>query len=465
MPTECSPKLFVFEAVERRSVVAGFDGGDITSNAGALLLGQVDRGLGLVRRFAECFVDRRDPRFVEHTVETLVGQRIFGLALGYEDLNDHDELRKDPAFKVLAGKLGPVVRKDCEALAGKSTLNRMEHTPERHAGKYHKIDCEGARVDGLLVDLFVEAQARAPREIVLDLDNTDIPLHGEQEGRFFHGHYNEYCYLPLYVFCEKHLLLARLRRANVGGSAGAVEEMARLVADIRKRWPRVHIILRADSGFSNDELMGWCEANRVAYVFGLARNSRLEEELAEALAEAKQRCEATGKAARVFRDFTYRTRDSWCRSRRVIGKAEHTLEGANPRFIVTSLEKRPRFADDARMLYEKLYCARGEAENRIGEQFELFADRASSATMAANQLRLWFSAFAYVLVDALRRVGLRHTQFADAAVATIRLKLLKLGAQVRTSVRRIHFAIASGCPNKDEFELAHLYLRRAFSSA
>ena len=463
MQTECTPKLFEFEAVERRAVVAGFDGGDITSNAGALLLGQVDRGLGLVRRFAECFIDRRDPRLVEHTVETLVGQRIFGLVLGYEDLNDHDELRKDPAFKVLAGKLGPVLRKDCEALAGKSTLNRMEHTPERHAGKYHKIDFDGARVDALFVDLFVEAHQRAPRQIVLDLDNTDIPLYGEQEVRFFHGHYKEYCYLPLYVFCGKHLLLARQRRANVAGSAGAVEEMARIVAHIRKRWPRVHIILRADSGFSNDELMGWCEANRVDYVFGLARNVRLEAVLAEPLAEAERRCLASGKPARVFRDFRYRTRDSWSRERRVVGKAEHTLEGANPRFVVTSL-RRTRIAD-ARALYEDLYCARGEAENRIGEQFELFADRASSATLQANQLRLWFSAMAYVLVDTLRRVGLRHTQLADAAVATIRLKLLKLGAQVRTSVRRIRFAIASACPNKTEFELAYLYLQRAFSSA
>jgi hypothetical protein len=463
MPTECTPKLFEFEGVEGRRVVADFAGGDITSNAGALLLGQVDRGLGLVRGFAGCFVDRRDPRLIEHSVETLVGQRIFGLALGYEDLNDHDELRRDPAFAVLAGKLGPVLRRDCAALAGKSTLNRVEHTPERDAGKYHKIDCDGSRVDALLVDLFLEAQERAPREIVLDLDNTDIPLHGEQEGRFFHGYYNEYCYLPLYVFCGRHLLLARQRRANVAGSAGAVEEMARIVAHIRKRWPRVHILLRADSGFCDEELMGWCEANRVDYVFGLARNRRLEAALEEALAEAERLCAATGKPARVFRDFHYRTIDSWSRARRVIGKAEHTLEGANPRFVVTSL-KRTRVAYDARALYEDLYCARGEAENRVGEQFELFADRASSATMQANQLRLWFSAMAYVLVDTLRRVGLRHGQFADAAVATIRLKLLRLGAQVRMSVRRIHFAIASGCPNKSDFELAYLYLRRAFAS-
>ena len=463
MPTECTPTLFEFEAVERRAVVAGFDGGDITSNAGALLLGQVDRGLGLMRRFAACFTDRRDPRFVEHQVETLVGQRIFGLALGYEDLNDHDELRKDPTFAVLAGKLAPVLRSDCEALAGKSTLNRLEHTPRRHGAKYHKIDCDGSRVDALLVDLFLEAHERAPKAIVLDLDNTDIPLFGGQEGRFYHGHYEAYCYLPLYVFCGRHLLLARQRLANVAGSAGAVEEMVRIVAQIRRSWPRVRITLRADSGFANDALMAWCEANRVDYVFGLARNRRLEAVLVEPLAEAKRLCLATGKPARVFRDFQYRTLDSWSRARRVVGKAEHTLEGANPRFVVTSLERTR--ALDARTLYEDLYCARGEAENRIGEQFEMFADRASSATLQANQLRLTFSAMAYVLVDTLRRVGLRHTEFADAAVATIRLKLLKLGAQVRKSVRRIHFAIASGCPNKIAFELAYLFLRRAFISA
>jgi hypothetical protein len=462
MQTECTPQLFAFEAVERRSVVASFAGGEITSNAGALLLGQVDQGLALVRRLAACFTDRRDPRYVEHQVETLVGQRIFGLALGYEDLNDHDELRKDPVFAVLAGKL-KAQRSDCEALAGKSTLNRLEHTPKRHAAKYHKIDCDGAKVDALLVDLFLEAHERAPREIVLDLDNTAIALHGEQEGRFFHGYYDEYCYLPLYVFCGRHLLLARQREANVGGSVGAVAELARIVAQIRQRWPRAHIIVRADSGFATDELMAWCEASRVDYVLGLQRNSRLEEALIEPLAKARRLCAAAGKPARVFRDFRYRTRDSWSRERRVVGKAEYTLQGANPRFVVTSL-RRTRVAWEARPLYEDLYCARGEAENRVGEQFELFADRASSATLQANQLRLWFSAMAYVLVDTLRRVGLRHTQLADAAVNTIRLKLLKLGAQVRTSVRRICFAIASSCPNKLEFALAYHYLRRAFTS-
>jgi Transposase DDE domain group 1 len=462
MQTECSLSLFEFEAVGRRSVVAQFDGGTITSNAGALLLRQVDRGLGLIRRFARCFTDRRDLRYVEHSVETLVGQRVFGLALGYEDLNDHDELRKDPVFAVMAGKLKPVLRTDCEPVAGKSTLNRLEHTPKRNGAKYHKIDCNGEDVDGLFVDLFLESHKRAPGQIVLDLDATDIPLHGHQEGRFFHGYYDSYCYLPLYVFCGRDLLLAKLRRSNIDASAGAVEEIARIVARIRRRWPRVRIMLRADSGFAREALMHWCETNGVDYVFGLARNSRLEDAIAKELVQAERRCAATGKAARLFRDFRYRTLDSWSRERRVVGKAEHTRQGANPRFVVTSLR---RAACKARTLYEDLYCARGEAENRIGEQFELWADRASSATMAANQLRLWFAAIAYILVNAMRRIALRDTQFADAAVATIRLKLLKLGARVCTSVRRIHFAIASSCPNQHEFEKAYLALKRTFSSA
>jgi hypothetical protein len=461
MPTECIPKLFEFEAVEKRSVVAAFDGGTITSNAGALLLGQLDQGLGLVRRFAGCFVDRRDPRFIEHTVETMVGQRIFGLALGYEDLNDHDELRRDPTFAVLAGKLS-AGRSNCEPLAGKSTLNRLEHTPKRQAAKYHKIDCVGSKVDDLFVDVFLEAHDRAPKQIILDIDPTDLKLYGQQEGRFFHGYYDDYCYLPLYIFCGDHLLLAKLRKASGDAAAGTVEEVARIIKRIRREWPRVRIILRADSAFAREDLMGWCESNRVDFIFGLKRNARLEAGLAPQLAEAKRQCAASGKAARVFRDFRYQTKDSWSRERRVVGKAEHTSVGPNPRFVVSSLKPS---AWETRALYEELYCARGEAENRIGEQFELFADRTSSHTMAANQLRLWLSGMAYLLVDALRRKALRHTQFAHAAIATIRLKLLKIGALVRTSVRRIHFALASGCPNKIEFEMAYIYLRRAFASA
>ena len=461
MQTECTPSLFEFEEVAGRRVVGGFDGGTISSNAGALLLGHLDRGLGLVRRFAGCFVDRRDPRYTEHLVQTLVGQRIFGLALGYEDLNDHDELRKDPVLQVLAGKLDTVLRDDCAPLAGKSTLNRLEHTPKRHGAKYHKVDCVPEQVEALLVELFLEAHERAPRELVIDLDATDIALHGHQEGRFFHGYYDNYCYLPLYVFCDRHLLAAKLRRSNIDASAGALEEIARIVGQLRTRWPKVRIILRADSGFARDPLMVWCEANRVDYVFGLARNERLEAALVVELAEAKRRCAASLKPARIFRDFRYRTIDSWSRERRVVGKAEHTPQGANPRYVVTSLR---RTEWDARALYEDLYCARGEAENRIGEQFELFADRASSATMQANQLRLWFSAFAYVLVDTLRRIALRHTELADAAVETIRRKLLKIGAQVRISVRRIRIAMASGCPDQHVFAMAYLYLHRAFDT-
>ena len=453
MQTECTPALFEFEPVERQKVVAGFDGGTITSDAGGLLLGQLDRGLGLIRRMAACFTDRRDPRLLEHTVETLVGQRVFGLALGYEDLNDHDELRHDPVFAVLAGKL-EARRSNCAPVAGKSTLNRLEHTPKRDAEKYHKIDYDAASLEGLFVDIFLDAHARPPKEIVLDLDPTDDPIHGEQEGRFFHGYYDCYCYLPLYVFCGRFLLCAKLRPSNIDGAAGAVDEVARIVARIRARWPKVRIVLRGDSGFCREELMAWCEANGVGYVFGLAPNARLKAVLAPEAWEAERLCGMTGKAARLFKDFAYRTEKTWSRPRRVVGKAEHLPDGANPRFVVTSL---PATRIDARALYEDLYCARGEMENRIKEQqLDLFADRTSSATMKANQLRLWFSSMAYVLLNELRRIALRHTRFADATCGTIRLKLLKIGALVRRSVRRIKFAMASGCPWQNEFALAYI---------
>jgi hypothetical protein len=420
--------------------------------------------VGLIRRFAACFTDRRNPLFVEHRLETLVGQRIFGLALGYEDLIDHDELRKDPVMAVLAGKL-QATRADCQPLAGKSTLNRLEHASDvpAKAKKYHRIDYDLGQAEALLVDLFLEAHPKAPAEIVIDLDATDIPLHGHQEGRFFHGFYGHYCYLPLYVFCGDHLLLARQRRSNIDAAEGALEEVIRIVGQIRARrgWGKTRVILRADSGFCRDDLMAWCEANHVNYVFGLARNTRLQAELAEDLEKAKSLCEASGRSARVFKDFVYQTLNSWTRARRVVGKAEHTPQGSNPRFVVTNL---PTRAWAPKALYEELYCARGEAENRIGEQFELFADRASSHTLKANQLRLLFSAMAYTLVETLRRIALRHTEFANASASTIRLKLFKLGAQVRMNTRRIHFAIASSCPNQIEVELAHLYLRRAYSS-
>ena len=457
MPTQCSRDLFGYEVVEGRQVVAAFDGGDNSSDAGGLLLGATDRAIGLVGRFAACFADARAQGQVEHSVAAMVAQRVFGLALGYEDVVDHDQLRFDPVLATLAGKL-TARRKNCAPLAGKSTLNRLEHAP-LGPSRYHKIGHDGAAIERLLVDLFLEAYKTPPEEIILDLDATDDPLHGHQEGRFFHGYYDCYCYLPLYVFCGRHLLAAKLRRSNIDVSAGAVDEVERIVAQIRTRWPRVTILLRADSGFARDELMAWCEANGVDYVFGLARNQRLVGAIADDLAAAELQSLAQGSPARRFVDFAWRTLDSWSRTRRVVAKAEHLPKGANPRFLVTSLRAS---ALDARTLYEDVYCARGEVENRIKEQqLDLFADRTSAATMRANQLRLWFASFAYVLLEALRRIGLRHTQFARATCATIRLKLLKIGAQVRKSVRRIKVAMASACPHQAEYHLAYLYLRRA----
>jgi hypothetical protein len=458
MPTECSRDLFGFEVVEGRQVVAAFDGGQVTSDAGALLLGAANRAIGLVRRLARCFTDGRARELVEHTVETMLMQRICGIALGYEDVVDHDELRHDPVLATLAGKL-EARRADCAPLAGKSTLNRLEHAPASALDRYHKIGHDPDAIEGLFVELFLEAHRTPPKELILDLDATDDPLHGHQEGRFFHGYYDCYCYLPLYVFCGRHLLAAKLRRSNIDASAGAKDEVARIVGQIRARWPRVKILLRADSGFARDELMAWCEANGVDYVFGLARNQRLVGAIAEDLAAAEAESMTRGGPARRFADFAWRTLDSWSRTRRVVAKAEHLPKGANPRFVVTSL---PASVRDARSLYEDVYCARGEVENRIKEQqLDLFADRTSAATLRANQLRLWFASFAYVLLEALRRIGLRHTQFATATCGTIRLKLLKIGAQVRRSVRRIKVAMASAFPYQAEYHLAHLYLKRA----
>ena len=457
MQTDCIPDLFGFVAVEGRPVVAAFDGGSITSDAGAMLLGATDRAIGVIDRFAACFRDARCQELIEHEVKTLIGQRVFGLALGYEDLIDHDELRHDPVMAILAGKL-EARREDCAPVAGKSTLNRLELSRPLPT-RYHKISHDEAMIETLLVDLFLEAHRSPPKQIVLDLDATDDPLHGHQEGRFFHGYYDGYCYLPLYVFCGRHLLAAKLRKADIDASAGAVEEIARIVARLRASWPNVRILLRADSGFAREALMAWCEANRVDYLFGLARNARLAAMIENELAAAKSASEASGKPARRFKEFSWTTLDSWSRERRVIAKAEWTQGEANPRFVVTSLS---RAEAKARRLYEKVYCARGDMENRIKEcQADLFADRTSTATMRANQLRLWFASFAYVLLCALRRIGLKHTQFAKANCATIRLKLLKIGALVRISVRRIKLAMASSFPNQREYRIAYVRLAAA----
>jgi hypothetical protein len=439
-------------------VEAAFDGGLVTSDAGALLLGATDRAIDLVGRFAPCFCDRRRQDLIEHTVATLVRQRVFAIALGYEDLVDHDELRHDPMMAVLAEKLS-AQRADCAPVAGKSTLNRLELS-RAEPTRYHKIAYDAAAIEALLVRLFLEAQARPPKQIILDLDATDDPLHGHQEGRFFHGYYDGYCYLPLYVFCGRHLLAAKLRPADIDASAGSVEEVERIVRQIRACWPAVRILLRADSGFAREVLMAWCEENRVDYVFGLARNTRLVAMIAAELGAARTMAEQTGRPARRFKDFHWSTRDSWSRRRRVIAKAEWTQGEANPRFVVTSLK---RTETGARALYEDIYCARGDMENRIKEcQLDLYADRTSAATMRANQLRLWFASMAYVLVCALRRIGLAETVFADATCGTIRLRLLKIGALVRISVRRIRIAMASACPAAPEWGQA---ARRLASAA
>jgi hypothetical protein len=457
MQTQCSADRFGFAPVAGRAVVAGFDGGRMTSDAGALLLGTTDRAIGMVERFAGCFTDGRAAALIEHEVSTLVGQRVFGIALGYEDLVDHDQLRHDPTLAVLAGKLA-ARRKDCAPLAGKSTLNRLE-LGGTELTRYHRIAWDGAKIEALFVDLFLEAHRDPPKQIILDLDATDDPLHGHQEGRFFHGYYDCYCYLPLYIFCGPHLLAAKQRPANIDASAGAIEEVARIVAQIRARWPQVRILLRGDSGFAREALMTWCELNCVNFVFGLAKNRRLVGEIAAELAAAEEESKASGQPARRFKEFQWSTRDSWSRPRRVIAKAEWTAGAANPRFVVTSLGR----ADATpQPLYEEIYCARGDMENRIKEcQLDLFADRTSAATLRANQLRLWFAAMAYVLLCALRRLALQQTQFAKATCGTIRLKLLKIGALVRTSVRRITFAMASGYPYQREFALAHAKLANA----
>lgn len=454
MQTECSAEVFEFAPVEKRRVLAAFDGGRLTSDAGALLLGLTDRAIRLVERFAGCFDDARVPSLVEHSVKTLVGQRVIGIALGYEDLNDHDALRHDPVMALLAGKLKPIRHQKCAALAGKSTLNRLELSLPQPS-RYKKISYRAEPIEALFVDLFLEAHAAAPDQIVIDLDATDDPLHGMQEGRFFHGYYDNFCYLPLYVFCGRHLLAARLRTSERDAAGGSVDEMARIIGQIRVRWPEVKVVLRGDSGFARQALMAWCEENGVDYLFGLQGNVRLVAEVADELKQAEAASQALGgEPARCFKDFSYRPhRNAWSRARRVVGKAEVTQGEANPRFVVTSLKPG---AWPARVLYEDLYCGRGEMENRIKEcQLDLFADRTSAATIRANQLRLWFASMAYVLLCALRRIGLKNTQIQNATCASLRLKLLKVAALVRVSVRRVKIAMAAADPWRREWAIAY----------
>src|SRR5215472_6438975 len=451
--TECNQNEFRFAPHFSRQVSTRFSERQLSTEGGALLLRETDRKIRLLSRVRKCFSDHRHPVWIVHELEELLAQRIYGLALGYEDLNDHEELRRDPLLALMAGK-----RKLEEPLAGKSTLNRLELTPAGSPldDRYHKITYSTEALDALLVDIFLESYAKAPRQIVLDLDVTDTPLYGQQEDCFFHGYYNQYCYLPPYIFCGDHLLCARQRASHQDASAGSREEVERIVAQIRRRWPKVRIILRADSAFCREELMAWCEKNRVDYVLGLARNPRLQRKIAGAMRDAKQKHQSTGQAARVYAELSYRTKKSWSRSRRVVAKAEYLDKGENPRFVVTSL---PAESWEAAALYEQTYCARGEMENRIKEQLSLFADRMSTETLRANQLRLYFSSLAYVLVHALRRLALAGTEWSHAQVHTIRLRLLKIAAEVRLSVRRIWVSYSNAYPWKEMFAAAWTALR------
>ena len=452
--TECNPSSFGFEPCGRREIVARFDGGTISSDGGAFLLRQTDRRLHLLPRLAACFLDGRDPNLVEHSIQEMLAQRIYGLALGYEDINDHEQLRKDPVFGILAGR----TELD-EPLAGKSTLNRMELGTGINS-RYKKITFWKEALDELLVEVFLEAHPGAPTEIVLDVDTTDLPLHGRQEGRFFHGYYDSYCYLPLYVFCGEHILCARLREANHDAAFGCLDEIRRIVTQIRAAWPGVKIVLRGDSGFCRNELMSWCENHGVDFVFGLARNQRLRRIIGHHMHQATQQWNQTGKPARIFTEFEYRTKKTknggWDCERRVVAKAEHIDGKENPRFVVTSLTSNHW---DARRLYEELYCARGDMENRIKEQFSLFADRVSTETIRANQMRLYLSAMAYILVSGLRRLGLKATELAEAQVSTIRTKLLKIGAQIRVTARKVWVSMASSYPWRSLYQEVWTNLR------
>jgi hypothetical protein len=435
--------------------VTRFDGGTISSDGGAFLLRQTDRRLNLLSRLAACFLDGRNQEQVEHSILEMLSQRVYGLAMGYEDINDHEQLRKDPVFGILAG------REELEKpLAGKSTLNRME-LGDGTKDRYKKITFWKEAIDELLVKVFLESHPKAPEQIILDVDTTDLPLHGKQEGRFFHGYYDSYCYLPLYIFCGEHVLCARLRESNHDAAFGSLSEIQRVVAQIRAAWPEVKIILRGDSGFCRNELMSWCENNGVDFVFGLARNQRLRKIIGAEMHDATQQWKQSGKPARIFSEFTYQTRKTkkggWEWPRRVAAKAEHIDGKENPRFVVTSLSSE-QWA--AQALYEDLYCARGDMENRIKEQFSLFADRVSTETMRANQMRIYLSAMAYILVSGLRRLGLRTTELAEAQVSTIRTKLLKIGAQIRVTARKVWVSMASSYPWQDLYSQVWANLRR-----
>lgn len=479
--TDCNEQKWLFQELGCRKVEVDFGGGYLSSDGGGLILRELERHSGLLRDVAGCFIDYRDQRYVEHSVRELVSQRIHGLALGYEDLNDHDHLRRDPVHGLICGKSDPLgqdrnlERDKGKALAAHSTLNRLELSAEAIDARYHKIQGQPDEIEQLLIQRGVKAIPRKSAEIVLDFDATDDPLHGSQQGAYFHGYYRHYCYLPLYCFCGNLPLFAKLRDCKRDASDGTVEALQKIVPVIRQRFgKRVRIIVRADSGFAREAIMAWCEENGVFYCLGLARNDRLVELLGthfEAL-EAQIKEGKVETPCRSFTEFEYSTLDSWSKARRVIGKAEILSQGDNPRFIVTNLPKdgwatrtqAARF--EAVALYEKFYCARGDMENRIKEQqMDLFADRTSTHWMASNQLRLWFSAFAHLIMSTLQAGVLKGTELESASIGQIRLRLFKIAARLKTSARRIHIELCTAYPLKALFSLVHQRLSALSSPA
>ena len=454
MSTQCNTKqieFLPFKSLETstngpgskrtRKVIAKFDSDKVSSDGGIALLREAEHRFGVIRRFAECFIDHRNPSYITHPVFSIVAQRVLAICCGYEDVNDHDRFRGDPIAGMFCGT-------SC-ALAGKSTVNRMELTTGG-MDRYKKIEADFGAIDKLLVDMFIRFHKKRPKKIVIDIDITDDPLYGNQEGRFYHGYYGGYCYTPSYIFCGRHLLGCRLRKANQDSAAGAEEELKRIISRIRSRWKSTRIIIRGDTGFCRDELMKWCEQNGVDYVLGMARNSRLMKRVKKQVRGAHIEYVETKRPSRRFVSFMYSTRESWSRSRRVVCKAEHLEKGVNTRFIVTSVKHEEY---DAKTLYEKVYCARGEMENRIkSQQLELFSDRTSTHYMRSNQLRMYFSAFAYVLLERLRHSGLKGTRYAMAQCDTIRLKLLKIGTLITMSARRIVLSFSEFYPYADLFK-------------
>jgi len=421
--TNCTQAVFDFPALKRRQVQAEFSGGDITSDGGVLLLREIDRRLGLLGSVDAVIPDPRDPRYIEHSQLSLLRQRIYGIALGYEDLNDHATLRADPAIQTS-------VERD-EVLGSQSTLCRLESRIDRQVAVH---------IHEVLLDQFVASFESPPEELILDFDATDDAVHGRQEGRFFHGYYDHYCFLPLYVFCGDQLLVSYLRPSRIDGAKHAWAILALLVKRLRQAWPHVRIIFRGDSGFCRHHLFTWCERHDVSYIVGIAKNDGLLRKITAPMALVQQLFELTGEKQREFFQFTYAAA-TWSKRRKVIAKLETTEKGQNPRFIVTNLEGHKQ------MLYDELYCARGDMENRIKEQqLGLFADRTSAHHWWANQFRLLLSSLAYVLMEGIRRLALKGTELARAQMSTLRLKLLKIGAVILRNTRRIRFLLSSAYP-------------------